>query len=155
MPVEEVIAKAYELGIELRLDGRYVKAVLPDRADPRVAEVLARLKASRGEVVRHLRERDLDPYQEAAERAAKARPPAMPKGVKLVAWRLKRPPVAISECSVVIDPESFAVATLRELECALREEDWLAGNWGVRGLLERLEQVGARVELTGASAEEA
>ena len=46
------------------------------------------------------------------------------------------------------DVDKFACATLAELGHALAGRNWLAGNWSIRTLIERLEQVGVVVELT-------
>ncbi len=79
------------------------------------------------------------------EESAQSGPPAMPDGVRLLRWDLKQPPVEISRVSVVMDPQKFALSTLRQLNAALRGRYWGAGNRNVRDLIERLEQVGIRV----------
>lgn len=74
-------------------------------------------------------------------------PPQMPPGVRLVDWKLEKPPVALTRCTVVADPAKFARRTLKELQAALAGRQWLGGNWSVRELVERLEQVGVLVEI--------
>ena len=74
-------------------------------------------------------------------------PPSMPTGVRLLAWEPKQPPVALSVFSVVNDTQKFIVSTLQQLDAALRGNPWAAGNWTVRDLCERLEQVGVRIEV--------
>ena len=99
-----------------------------------------------------------DPFALAAREAAQdcglrscghqvAGPPSMPAGVRLLAWEPKQPPVALSVFSVVNDTQKFILSTLQQLEAALRGNPWAAGNWTVRDLCERLEQVGVRIEV--------
>lgn len=76
-----------------------------------------------------------------------AQRPAMPSGVHLVSWNPKAAPVRLSECSVVTDTEKFIYTTLMQLEAQLSGKDWLAGGWGLSGLLARLEAVGCVVAL--------
>lgn len=71
---------------------------------------------------------------------------AMPRGVRLVEWKLKDPPVVIETCSVVTDPELFASSTLRQLQAALSNPKKWAG-WSVPQLIDRLSQVGVLVTL--------
>jgi hypothetical protein len=76
-----------------------------------------------------------------------ARRPAMPAGVRLVSWSPKDAPVRLSECSTVTDVDLFICSTLRQLEARLSGKDWLAGGWGLSGLLARLEACGCVVAL--------
>jgi hypothetical protein len=71
---------------------------------------------------------------------------AIPRGVRLVEWKLKDPPVAIETCAVVTDPELFASSTLRQLQTALSNSKKWAG-WSVPQLIDRLSQVGVLVTL--------
>jgi hypothetical protein len=71
----------------------------------------------------------------------------MPKGVRLVRWQPKPPPVRLSECSTVTDTEKLVRATLRQLNAWLHGKTWLSGNWGLRGLLDRLEACGCTMRL--------
>ena len=48
----------------------------------------------------------------------------------------------------MIDVDKFIFTTLMELQARLEGKDWLAGNWSIRDLTERLEQVGVKVEAT-------
>ncbi len=59
----------------------------------------------------------------------------MPEGIRLLAWKPKEPPVALSTWAVVNDVYR---TTLVHLEAALRGENWLAGNWSVGELVDRL-----------------
>jgi len=73
--------------------------------------------------------------------------PELPQGVKLVRWVPKAAPIILTRWSVVTDCPNFIRATLVQLEAALRGKKWLAGNWTVRELLDRLEQVGCEIVL--------
>jgi hypothetical protein len=71
----------------------------------------------------------------------------MPKGVRLLQWAPKGPPVAIGSWSVVTDVPQFIQTTLGQLQAAMAGENWLAGNWSVRELVDRLEQVGVKADV--------
>lgn len=71
----------------------------------------------------------------------------MPAGVRLVRWEPKDPPVAIVRMGIVNDVDKFIGTTLRELRARLEGKDFLAGNWSLRELIERLEQVGVEIEI--------
>jgi hypothetical protein len=71
----------------------------------------------------------------------------MPKGVRLLQWAPQLPPVAIERWAIVNDVPQFIQATLGQLEAAMAGKNWLAGNRSVRELVERLEQVGVKVEI--------
>jgi hypothetical protein len=80
----------------------------------------------------------------------------MPPGVRLIEWKLKEPPVAVDVYSVVIEPEKFARATLGELRISLanqttRRKEYVG--WSVAQLIDRLAQVGVRVDLETARSE--
>ena len=128
-----MVAEVEAMGVEFRLAGGRVKASIPSDMQCHMAPVLERLRANRGQLVDLLRQR----YR-----------PAMPPGVRLVAWEPKTPPVALATCSVVNDTEKFIISTLRQLDAALRGRSWAADNWSVRDLCERLEQVGVLVQIT-------
>jgi hypothetical protein len=76
-----------------------------------------------------------------------ARRPSMPVGVRLISWSPKDAPVQLSECSTVTDVDLFIRSTLRQVEARLSGKDWLAGGWGLSGLLARLEACGCCVAL--------
>jgi len=139
VPVSETVAQAEALGIQLRLDAGKLKARLP-APNARVSDIVEQLRARRGEVIELLRRRPRLPGIAAMP---------MPRGVKLIGWNLKDPPIAIDLCSVVIDPASFVDRTLNQLQAALTGKNWLAGNRTVRELVERLEQVGVEVVVMG------
>jgi hypothetical protein len=79
-------------------------------------------------------------------RQARQTAPALPPGVRLVKWNLKKPPVAIEVCSIVVNPSLFARCTLEQLRIALTEpKRWIG--WTVPQLIDRLAQVGVTVAL--------
>jgi len=71
----------------------------------------------------------------------------MPPGVRLLKWDPKTPPVAIARMGIVSNIDKFIDATLRELGARLQGKNFLAGNWSLRELVDRLEQVGVRVQV--------
>jgi hypothetical protein len=71
----------------------------------------------------------------------------MPAGVRLIRWEPKDPPIRLSDCATVTNTEKFIFTTLRQLDAQLQGKTWLAGNWGLSGLIARLEAVGCFVAL--------
>jgi len=59
---------------------------------------------------------------------------------------LREAPVAIETCSVVTDPGKFARATLEQLRVVVENPKRWVG-WSVLQLVDRLAQVGIRVEV--------
>ena len=76
-----------------------------------------------------------------------AQRPAMPGGVRLVSWSPKDAPIQLSRCEAVTDTDKFIRSTLRQLEAQLSTNDWIAGCWGLSGLLDRLAACGCVVAL--------
>jgi hypothetical protein len=129
--VLEIVSRLEGVGGTLTLDGDQIRYSVPSE-DSEARALLAELRKHREKVKAFLR--------------ARAAIPAMPLGVRLVAWELKEPPVAIETCAVVIDPGKFAVATLGELRERLTNPRRKYG-WTVPQLIDRLAQVGVSVEL--------
>lgn len=129
MTAAELVSTIEASGGLLTVNGNRLRYELPEEAAP----LLPELRAHRDAVLRFLRER--------------SRVPAMPSGVRLVSWQPKAPPVILTSYSVVIDIEKFIEYTLEQLGHALKGENWLAANWTVRELMERLEQAGVVVEV--------
>jgi hypothetical protein len=128
----DVVAEADAMGVELRLEDGKVKASFPAHKECEMAPLLEQLRANRDELVEVLRERDI---------------PDLPPGVKLISWKPKQPPVMLNRYSVVTDCALFAKATLRQLAAALAGKEWLAGNWSIAELVNRLREVGVVVEV--------
>ena len=106
MILDKIMGEVEAAGIALRLDGERIRIWFPE---PQQREELARqvafLRAHRHEVAEFLR--------------ARAVIPTMPPGVRLIAWNLKDPPVAIETCAVVFGPALFARTTLEQFkDCA-------------------------------------
>jgi hypothetical protein len=130
--VADAMAAVEVLGGRIWLEQDEVRYRAPNRAAARIRPYLEQLREQRNQVVELLKQRDI---------------PSMPSGVTLLAWKPKQPPVVLSVFSVVNDTQKFIVSTLQQLAAALRGDCWAAGNWSVRDLYERLEQVGVRVEV--------
>ena len=131
--VMEAVAEAESQGIYLRLvDGR-LKVNFPVSAQKSAEPLLERLRSYRSEVVEVLRQRSSIP--------------PLPPGVRALAWEPKEPPVVLERWSVVTDVPVFIRATLMQLDAAIEGKQWLAGNWSVQELIDRLEQVGVKLAL--------
>ena len=109
-----------------RVDGEYL-VIAPGEA---AAPVIDGLRQHKAELMAEL-----------------ARRPAMPAGVRLIRWEPEAAPVRLSECSTVTDTEKFIHTTLMQLAAALEGKGWQSGNWGLSGLLARLEACGCHVAL--------
>jgi hypothetical protein len=129
MTADQLIHQIESLGGRVALNGERLQYELP----PAAAALLADLRMQKRAVLERLRSRP--------------QIPPMPSGVRLVHWDPKTPPIILTRWSIVMDPALFIESTLRELNAALKGQNWLAGNWSVRELTERLEQVGVRVEV--------
>lgn len=121
------------VGAAFRFDGVRVRVWYPGQQQ-------------REELVRHIA--FLRAHKEDATRFLRARAviPAMPPGVRLIAWNLKEPPVAIESCAVVTDSALFARTTLDQLRRVLAQPKHWVG-WSAPQLMDRLTQVGVIVAL--------
>lgn len=126
----ELIRTVEANGGRFRIDGEYL-VIAPGEA---AASVMEELRQHKTELLAEL-----------------ARRPAMPAGVRLVTWSPKAAPVKMSPCSTVTNVDLFVRSTLRQLEAILTGKDWLAGGWGLSGLLDRLAAVGCHVALVDPS----
>jgi hypothetical protein len=113
-------------GGRFRVDGEYLVIAPGEAAVPMMEE----LRQHKAELLAEL-----------------ARRPAMPAGVRLVSWSPKDAPVRLSEHSTVTDVDLFIRSALQQLDARLSGKDWLAGGWGLSGLIDRLEACGCRVSL--------
>jgi hypothetical protein len=133
MSVIEVVSEVEAAGVALQLCGDKVRIGFPDvQRRHELAEQVAFLRAHRDEVTGFLRDR--------------ATVPAMPPGIRLLAWNLKEPPIAIESCAVVVSPTLFAKTSLVQLGTALANPARWVG-WSVQQLIDRLRQVGVDVAL--------
>ena len=78
---------------------------------------------------------------------APASPPPLPRGVRLVLYAPKTPPVAIEQCSVVTNVDLFIRTTLADLEAKLGDTAGVKGGWTVPQMIDRLRQVGLVLEI--------
>src|ERR1700676_1228401 len=129
MTAIEVLHAVEKAGGSLALNGGQIKYTIPKPAVWLVAE----LKQHREALIGLLR--------------AGGTPPPMPPGVRLLKWEPKKPPIAIVRMGIVINVPHFVAATLSQLQARLEGKDFLAGNWSLRELVDRLEQVGVAVEI--------
>jgi hypothetical protein len=130
---DQLIDRIELLGGHLALNGERLRYELPADAAPLL--------------------NDLRNHREGVVAVLRARPaiPRMPNGVRLISWAPKGPPILLTRWAVVINTTAFIENTLQELDAALAGKNWLAGNWSVRELVERLEQVGVSVSLSSQS----
>lgn len=102
MNVAEEVGLIEAAGAEFRLYGEKVRIWYPnEERREELASQVNLLRDHRAEVAAFLKTRGIVPV--------------MPPGVRLVAWNLKEPPIAIEYHAVVTDPAKFARATLGEL----------------------------------------
>jgi hypothetical protein len=127
MTASEALRAVEKAGGSLALNGGQIKYSIPKPAVWLVPE----LKQNREELIELLKESET--------------PPPMPPDVCLLKWEPKTPPVAIVRMGIVTNVDKFIGATLRELRARLDGKDFLAGNWSLRELVDRLEQVGVSV----------
>jgi hypothetical protein len=78
--------------------------------------------------------------------------PAMPPGARLVRWEPKQAPVILTHYAVVTDVFRFISMTLVELKAALAGKRWQSGHRTVRELVDRLEQCGVILQVSGVEA---
>jgi hypothetical protein len=124
------------IGGSLTLRGQRIQYALPDSA----VWLITELKRNREELIRLLKEAGT--------------PPTMPPGVRLLKWEPKTPPVVIVRMGIVSNVDKFIDATLRQLRARLEGKDFLAGNWSLRELVDRLEQAGVVVTVERAQSSE-
>ena len=127
MTAIEVLQAVEKAGGSLALNGGQIKYTIPRRA----AWLVPELKQNREDLKGLLRE--------------SGTPPPMPPGVRLLKWQPKDPPIAIVHMGIVTNVDKFVAATLLQLRARLEGKDSLAGNWSLRELVDRLEQVGVAV----------
>jgi hypothetical protein len=125
---EQVIRNIEAVGGVLTIHGDRIRCRIPEEACP----LLEDLRASREEVLLLLLQRSAAP--------------SMPRGVQLIQWNLKDPPILIESSAVVSDPALFALSTLKQLGSAIDNRKRWVG-WSVPQLVERLAQVGVTVAL--------
>ena len=133
MNIAEAVIQVEATGSAFRLDGEKVRVWYPgEEQREELSREIAFLRVHREEVARFLQWR--------------VSIPPMPRGVRLISWTLKEPPIAIETCAVVTDSALFVRTTLGQLGRALARPDKWVG-WSVQQLIDRLAQVGVVVTL--------
>lgn len=133
MKIAAVVSELEAAGVGFRLDSERVKVWFPDpqrRND--LAAQIAFLRDHRSEVANFLKDRNPTPV--------------IPRGVRLVEWNLKEPPVCLESYSVVTDSAKFAKSTLGQMKLLLENPKARVG-WTMAQLIDRLAQVGVTVTL--------
>jgi hypothetical protein len=134
--VVDVVSEVEAAGVEFRLEGEKVHVWYPsDERREELSSQIELLRDKRTEVAAYLKIRSAMP--------------SMPEGVRLVRWEPKLAPVVLTRFAVVTDVSKFISSTLLELKAALSGKQWLAGNWSVGELVDRLEQCGVLVQIEG------
>lgn len=132
--VAQVVSRLEQSGGTLVLHGDRIRYSVPSE-DAEARALLAELRKDREKVRAFLQER--------------AVVPAMPRGVRLVRWEPKPAPVILTHYAVVTDVSRFISITLLELKAALAGKRWQSGHRSVRELVDRLEQCGVVLQVSG------
>jgi hypothetical protein len=126
MQATEIIEKITDAGGRIWLEEDKVRARLPETLRPLVSAI----RSHKAELMAEL-----------------ARRPAMPAGVRLIRWEPEDAPVQLSRCETATDIDGFIRSTLRQVEARLLGKNWLAGNWPLSILIDRLDAVGCHVQI--------
>jgi hypothetical protein len=78
---------------------------------------------------------------------AAAHPPTLPRGLRLVRYEPKQPPICIEGYAVVSDVKEFIEAELRELDARLHNPIQIRSGWGIFTILDWLRQCGVELEI--------
>lgn len=71
----------------------------------------------------------------------------LPRGLRLVRYEPKQPPICIESYAVVSDVEKFIEAELRELDARLHNPIQIRAGWGIFTILDWLRQCGVELEI--------
>lgn len=74
--------------------------------------------------------------------------PLLPRGVRLIRYQPKQPPVMVESFAVVTEVHKFIEAQLRELDARLHAPVQIRGGWGIFTILDWLAQCGVELEIT-------
>jgi hypothetical protein len=113
-------------GGRLRVEDGWLVIAPGDAAEP----VMGELRQYKAEIIDLLAQR-----------------PAMPAGCRLVSYAPKEPPTRLTAWETITDTQTFVRATLQQVDARLHRKTWLAGNWTLSTLLDRLAAVGCHVAL--------
>jgi hypothetical protein len=103
--------------------------------------IRARLPQSIGSIAELIRQ------QKAELLIALAPRPPLPPHVQLIRWAPVEAPIRLCRWETVIDIDAFIRSTLRQVEARLKGQTWLAGNWALSILIDRLAAVGCFISL--------
>jgi hypothetical protein len=146
MSAASQIIRAIEAnGGRVRADGDTLVIIPKDAA----ASVIDDLRRYKPELLAELARRNADRLNPALpiHGTDTLAPVDIAPGYRIVGQELKPPPIRLSDCSVVTDTAKFVAVTVRQLGHQLAGRTWLAGNWGLQGLLDRLAACGCVVEV--------
>lgn len=127
--VHSILAEITIRGVAVRVDGETLRLKPREALDD---DLLARIKEHKLEILRAL---------------APPSYPHLPKGIRLIRYEAKSPPVSIDMCSVVVDVSKFVQSELRAVGSRLNNPRTIHGGFTVPQMLDRLRQVGLEVEL--------
>jgi hypothetical protein len=148
-----------KLGCEMTVHGEELVSNVSLKEDVEAQQLLAdplqpaeasttRLRASRGQQERPVVVKPEPRYEFTCDAQGR---PVMPHGVRLVRWAPLPSPARLSNCSTITDVATFIRTTLIQLDHALHNRAWLAGNRSVAELVIRLKAVGCYVALENPS----
>lgn len=126
MTALELIQSAESSGAHFMVDGDRLGITPASAVQPMIEE----LRLYKFEIIKLLSQR-----------------PAMPHGVRLVNYAPATPPITLSRYETVVDTSKFIQSTLAQIDARLHDRNFLAGNWPLSGLLDRLAAVGCIVAL--------
>ncbi len=136
----EAIAALEAVGGSVRLQGDELRVKYPEDKRDFVGPILEYLKAQRDEVKRLVQE-CLSGTQ------APRKCPPLPRGVRLVRYSPKSPPVAVDVCSIVTNVERFIMSHLWELDARLHNPVQIRAGGSVFEILAKLREVGVELEI--------
>ena len=131
-PTPDVLTELRRRGVTVAVDGNTL-CLRPKRALD--DGLLARVREHKEEILRELTPQGADDL------------PKLPKGVRLVHYEPKQPPVMIESHAVVTDVQKFIETGLRELDARLHAPVQIRGGFGVFTILDWLAQCGVELEI--------
>ncbi|SRR5581483_3630305 len=88
-----------------------------------------------------------NPHAERQETTDIVAGASLPRGIRLIHWQPKQPPVMIESYAVVTDVQKFIAAQLRELDARLHAPVQIRGGFGIFTILDWLAQCGVELEI--------
>jgi hypothetical protein len=146
--VVELIEALQSEGVRFRVEGDRVRATLPKPTPSGIISALDSLRPYKADV-RAIIEAGMlaDALPDEAHGVlASADPPSLPRGVRLLSYCPKTPPVAVTPISVVTDVNKFIGSYLRDLEFRL-EHPKAHACASLNEILAKLAEVGVELAL--------